>query len=250
MARATKISTTSVFGAAPVIAAAKPASKSKAEEIFYQGVEDYAALDAVIKALLGYKADAEAKLKAAANETFIARGLAGECRPENFKGQEGIGTASIQLRASSSRLSDEAIEEFEEHGIALDKQEIVVETFVIAPEYANDPAFVQKLEASLGEKLVALQDERGAIIQKQEGVSKTTVSEAGLQQIFTKGEDIVRKLVPVAFTTAVLAKLKNGDLRPALKLVDARYFSEPKDETAEEAPAATATAKPKKTKAA
>ena len=245
MARAAKAST-SVFGAAPVIAAPKPASKSKAEEVFYAGVEDVAALNAVIKALEGFKADAEAKLKAAANETFIAKGLAGKCRPENFKGFEGIGTASIQLRASSSRLSDESIEEFEEHGIALDKQEIVVETFVIAPEYANDPAFVLKLEATLGEKLMALQDERGAIIQKQEGVSKTTVSDAGLQQIFTKSEEIVRKLVPVAFTTAVLAKLKDGDLRPALKLVDEKYFAEPTDET-EAAPAA----KPaKKTKAA
>jgi hypothetical protein len=236
MARAAKAST-SVFGAAPVIAAPKPASKSKAEEIAFAGVEDVAALAAVIKALEGFKVEAEAKLKAAASETFIQQGLAKKCRPENFKGFEGIGTASIQLRASSSKLTDEAIIEFTEQGIALDTQDIVVETFVIAPEYANDPAFVLKLEATLGEKLVALQDERGAIIQKQEGVSKTTVSDAGLQQIFTKGEEIVRKLVPQAFTLAVTAKLKNGDLRPALKLVDDKYFAEPSDE-AEEVPAA------------
>jgi hypothetical protein len=230
MARASKTSTssiTSVFGSAPVITVAVPASKSKAVEIEFEGVEDVAALTAVKKAIEGFLEDAMAQLKAAALEEFIATGMKIKRRPETFNGVEGIGRASIQLKANSAKLSDDAIAVLEEHNIPLETTDVVTETFAFAPEYANDPIFVQKMEQTLGSALVALQDERGPIIRKQVGVTKTAVTDLGLEAIFTKSEEIIRALVPLAFTQSVTAKLKTGDLRPALQLVDAKFFADP-----------------------
>lgn len=220
----TEAPATNVFGAAPIVVAPVSVAKGKPVEIPFAGVEDVSILVATKKAIEGYLVAAEAKLKADMDEHFIAEGIKIQRQPENFRGEEGLGSASLQMRRSSVALTEETIADFKERGIEMDVQTIVVETFIISPAYANDPIFVKNLEKALGAKLTEMADERGPIIQKQQGVTKTTISEQGLNSIFKESEAVIRELLPRASTYAVLAKLKNGDLRSALDLVMKRFF--------------------------
>lgn len=212
---------TSIFGAAPVVAPTPAAAKNKAVTKVVKGLEKVASLKGVIAALEAVLAAEMAGVKELMTTEFVTEGLALKRQPENFKGTDGFGSASCQLRASSSALTEETIALCKLHGIDTDTDVKVAETFVFAPAYASDSDFVRKMETLLGPQLFELQDVRGPIIQKQVGVNKVTVSDIGRNTIFTKDEEVVREFLPVAFTLAVRAKLEtNGDLKPAIKVVE------------------------------
>lgn len=249
MPKASTKANTSVFGAAPTIAVSASPSKSKAPIIEIEGIQDIASLDAVIAALEAVREVRKNAVKEKTGEYFITKGLEIRKKPENIRGIEGFGSASCQLRASSSSLSDITIALCNEHGIEIATEEKVADTFIFATAYAADPAFVTKLEALLGPKLMELQDARGPIILKQDGVSKSKITDVGRDAIFTKTEAVVREFLPLAFTLSVGAKMETGgDIKPALKLVEEILGSSLWQDVAKEA-ATNPSALDKKTKA-
>jgi hypothetical protein len=240
-AKASAKPTTSVFGSAPVITVAKPASKSTAVEVAMPGLGNVAALKAVIDALTAVMVEEDRLVKAQMDEHFIKVGMATKRQPDNFKGVDGIGSASCQLRAKSAALSDEGKLLAIEHDIETVTETKVVETFVVNPAYASDPEWVAKLEAACGAQLTELADHRGATIQKQEAVESVKVTDLGRNQVFTKSEDVIRTLMPVMFTPAIRAKLEtNGDLKPAIAVVQKLFGSPLFEEAAKQSKKAAA----------
>jgi hypothetical protein len=222
MAKQTKAApTTNIFGAAPVITIATAQSKSKAVEVNIKGLQNLTCLRAVIAALEAVAVEEDRLVKEQMDDHFPAAGHKLLRQPENFKGVEGIASASCQLRANSSALTPDNITLCNTHKIEVEVDTKVAETFIFEPTYANDPAFLLKMETLLGPQLLALQDERGPIVKKQEGSSKTKITEAGRNAIFTKSIDVIRELMPIAFTKAVRVKLETGgDLKPAIDVVE------------------------------
>jgi hypothetical protein len=235
MAKASAKASTNVFGSAPTIEVSAP-SKAKIATKSIKGTERTAALEGVIALLQAMVVVEKNAAKEQMTEIFVTEGMALKRQPENFKSAEGFATASCQLRATGSALSDDAIAMCEKFGIEFVREEKVADTFIFASTYASDTIFVQKLETLLGPKLMELQDERGPIILKQDGVSKAKITDAGRNSIFTKAEAVIRAFLPNAFTLAFGAKLETGgDIRPALKMVEEMIGSPLWKDTAAEA---------------
>jgi hypothetical protein len=248
MAKAKAAPTTSIFGGAPVISIPTTASKSKAVEVNILGLQNVACLKAVIAALEAVCVEETRRVKDQMETHFLTEGKKLLRRPANFKGLDGIGSASCQLRASSTALNEDGIALCAEHNIPVEVDVKVAETFIVNPAYASDPTFVTKLEAECGPQLAKLADERGPIILVQQGQSKTKITEAGFDLIFTKANDVVREFLPIAFTQAIRAKLETGgDLKPALVVVEALLGTPLWKDIAEQA-AQDASALEKKTK--
>lgn len=198
--------------------AAKGAKKTKVE-IQTAGLQDYAAIDAAIKALGALKDTTGAAIKSDMLDQFVEMGSATKTRPESYTGVEGAASASLELRARSatSPLSEDEVELLEEKGIPTQVVVATVETFIINPAYAFDAALLGKIEKALKSVKGIPED----LFMKQDGTSKTILAEGALDAVFKHDADTIADLLPITSVLAIKPKLATDDLGEALKLISA-----------------------------
>lgn len=196
--------------------AAKSAKKTKLE-VATPGLQEYAAIDAAIKALTALKDTTGAAIKSDMQDKFVELGAASKTRPESYTGVEGMATASMELRAraSSSPLSSDEIELLTEKGIPTEVVTATVETFIINPAYAFNTALLGKIEKTL-KSVKGIPDD---LFLKQDGTSKTVLAEGALDSVFKHDADTIADLLPITSVMAIKPKLATDDLGEALKLI-------------------------------
>jgi hypothetical protein len=207
-----------MFATAKTLAAPKGKAKGKAKaEIEIAGLENLAAIDAVIKALTALKATVESDVKGTMAEHFIEAGAAKNGRPENFRGTDGKASASCELRArsSSSPLAPADVELLDRHGISHQTVETTIETYVINPAYKDDQALLGKVEKAL-KKVGGMPED---FILLQQGVAKTITTETSLDEVFRLNKNVASGLLGVVGVLAVKPKLESGDINDAFTIV-------------------------------
>lgn len=206
-------------------ATAKSKRSDKAE-IEIAGLEDVAAIDAVIKSLTALKKAKESQVKDAMKSYFVTTGAATKKRPENFRGIEGDASASCELRirGAGSALSDDEAELMESKGLPVEEVIETVATLVINPEYLQDQILLAKVEQQLN-KIKDIPDD---FIMSQEGKSKKIVGETALDVLFADhSQDAIDDLLSVVGVLAVKPTLKDDDITKAMEVVN-RIVNPPK----------------------
>lgn len=207
-----------MFASAKTLPTTKSKAKGKAKpEVEIAGLQDLAAIDAVIKALTALKGTVEIEVKAKMAEHFLTEGAAKNGRPENFKGTDDKASASCELRArsSSSPLADADIELLDRHKISHQTVDIVPECYVINPAYRDDQVLLGKVEKAL-KKVGGLPED---FIMLQQGVSKTITTETSLDEVFRLNRNVAGGLLSVVGVLAVKPKLESGDITDAFTIV-------------------------------
>ncbi len=201
---------TNLFTSAKTVAAkTSKAKKATAPAIDIEGLENYAALDALEKAVKTLKETARAAVNTAAKDVFVDAGTKINAKPENFKGKEGNATASIELkkRSSASGLSDIEIEQLAKAGIPTEEVADRDETYIFNIAHLD---WLAKNGAAVSKALVKL----GApadIIQLQEASKKTVTTTESLDVLFTKPAKIVNELLTIVGTIAIKPSFEDQD---------------------------------------
>lgn len=214
----------SMFAKANVIKApaAPKAGKTKVEAPI-KDLELVAELDALIKAATALKASAEASVKAAAYDIFIEEGHKIERRPTNFRGTDGIASASVELRkrAANSVLNAEQVALVEAHGMKPEKKIITVEMFGINPVYSTDTKLLNAVNAALEHivpaDFIVLQEEKSAMI----------VTDQMLDQAFHK--DVPREVVETVTVLALKPKLEVTDIPAIMQKLQSMLTADDED---------------------
>lgn len=194
----------SIFEKAKAASAPAPAPKAKKGEkarIAMPGLETYAALISVGKQIETMSKTMATQIKSRMAVEFQATGMKHRKRPENFKGFEGIGEASCELRcrSSSSPLTVEEIEMLKEHNIPVREDDVVVETYIINPAYAADSAMLEKVAKAL-EGVKGLPED--FILHQSQ--KKTCVDETSLDAVFALPDAAdVARLFPLVAVLAI-----------------------------------------------
>ena len=193
------------FANAKTLAPKKPASKKPSQDkITVPGIRQYAMACSVLKTAEAIKTSLNDTLKQAVREIFIARCADGNTA--NFKGIEENAEGSIQLRKRSgaSPLTAEEMELLDANEIPYEKEETVVGTFVINPEYLEDEKLMEKAAKALSK--AGLPED---FIMAQESRFKYVVTDETIQTIHKKG--LVASLIDTCFTLSVSAKVPEND---------------------------------------
>lgn len=197
----------------------KPAAKKKAtkEIVSIDGLEQLAAIDTVMKSLEALKETLAADVKSQMAVHFVKTGCERKARPANFQGEEGLATASCELRARSSRsaLSPSEVELLSQNDVPTETVEDVAETFVLNPAYKDD----QNLLATVQGALEGVDGIPADLFLRQEGVSRTVVSEGAIDAIFKLDPDVANTLLSIVTTLAIKPKLA-ADLDKAFEIVN------------------------------
>jgi hypothetical protein len=201
---------TNLFTSAKTLTAKAPkAKKAEAPAIEIEGLENYAALDALEKAVKTLKETARVSVTDAAKDIFVNTGTKINAKPENFKAKEGNATASIQLkqRSSASGLTDIEI-------ALLDKADIPTQVVEDRPEtYIFNPAHLEWLAkngAAVSKALIKL----GApddVIQLQESTKKTVTTAESLDVLFAKPAKTINELIAIVGSIAIRPSFEDQD---------------------------------------
>jgi len=173
----------SVFSKAKVVEApAKKAAKRNDKAVVeLEGLFNYAVVDKVVKTFGALQKTLAATLKEKQSEYFVTEGNARGYRPENFRGVDGLASASCELRmrSSASVLSDEECELLTKAKIPFDTVVEQVNQYVINPKYFDNQDLLALVSKSL-EKL-GLPDD---FIQLQTEKTTRIVNEESLAAVF------------------------------------------------------------------
>lgn len=142
-----------LFAKAKAVTAKPAAAKKTKQEIALSGIEQLAELDALMKSLDAAKKTLEGEVKAAGFGEFL--NMETNIRPESFKGIDGLGSASVEMRKRStmSALNEDELATLKRNGIEAFKQVTTTEMFGINPAYAANGALMDKVSKAL-EKIV------------------------------------------------------------------------------------------------
>lgn len=190
--------------AQPIAETKKKSGKAEKEVVSITGLEDYAQVDALLKALEGVKKSLEQEIKAQGMEIFFNK-IAGR-KPENFRAEEGQANASFEFRKRTSRseLSEDEINMFKHYGVTVGEEELSREMFGINPAYASNEQLLGRVEAALKDivpaDFIVLQPKRVKYI-----VSDETVDTA-----FRLG--CPKEVIEAVTTLAVKPKLQDTNL--------------------------------------
>jgi hypothetical protein len=204
---------------------AKPETKAKKAEapvVQIVGVEEHAALDAVIKSLLALQSSLAEEIKADGAEHFIEAGCALKKAPPNFRAIEGTASSSLELkkRSSASHLTETDVELLKEAGISIKEKIVTVGTYVINPAYKDDVELLEKVESALSGVEGIPED----FMMIQEEDKKFVTTEESLDELFTKDPAVVADLISIVGTMALKPTLTISDIAHAhgivSKLVD------------------------------
>lgn len=199
-------------------AKAEKTKKSKKREVKIDGLELFASVKAVQKALDGLVEGVETDIKRDVAAEFVYEGLRDGKRPENFRGHEGIGEASCELRkrSSASKLTSEERAKLDAAGISYETVVSAEETFKINPAYFSDQALLGKVAKAL-EKVPGLPED---FIVHEQGATHYAVAEESLDQVFqVQNAKIATDLLSIVGTLALKPKLATGDVQAAMKLL-------------------------------
>ena len=199
----------------------KPTAKVKKEKetVAVAGVRDIALLNALIKNATAMLETLEGEVKDQGFAHFMS--LKGSTRPSSYVGQDGEATCSIEMRKRStmSKLTDEEVGTLRAEGIEPFVQVVTQELFAINPKYAED----SKLLATVEKKLAGVVPED--FIVKQDGVSKSVVSDEMLDEAFKKaGSDAVLRIM----TTMALKPKLSAEYDMSNLITDALAIMQPK----------------------
>lgn len=198
-----KMASVNFFDTAKVIPA--PVAKGKKDEravVQIAGLEDVAAVDALIKTLEALKSSLRGPVDAQMRDEFIAGS-------ENFFAFENSAEASAELRKRSvaSVLTAEEVALLEEEDIPVGKVEKTAERFVINPAYMADQELLGKVSAAMS-KIKGMPID---FIQKQAGLTVSVVSEETFKEAMATPE-LAEKFIDVVGVLGLKPKLNNTDL--------------------------------------
>lgn len=184
--------------ASPVKPTKKPTKPSKAR-IGVAGIERHAALAVIAASIKTLEETEAASVKDSVLDYFVTEGMAKVRRPENFRGVEGDAETSCELRRRTSRsvLTEDEIEILEAHKIPLEERDVVVEAFIVNPNYTQDMGLLKKvskaLEGIVPDDFFQMQSEKTMV-----------VSDETIDEIFKlKNKDDLEKCLKIATTTAL-----------------------------------------------
>lgn len=181
------------FASAPKVT--KSVAKSAAPTVALPGLEKYAAIVAVEKAVKALKSRYEATVKAAGFDVFVTEGAKTGAAPENFKSKEGMSESSVQLkkRTPLSAFSAEEIALCEANNIPLT---IKTGALKLNPKYAEDAAKMKEYGEKIGK--LNLPDD---LFVKEEDV--VVASDEAIAAVFaTKKPSLINMLLPIQTTVA------------------------------------------------
>lgn len=201
---------TNLFTSAKTLPAkAAKAKKAEVPAIEIEGLENYAALDALEKAVKTLKETARVAVTDAATDIFVNTGTKINAKPENFKAMEGNATASIQLkqRSSASGLTEIEAAQLDEAGIPTQVVEDRPETYIFNPAHLE---WLAKNGAAVSKALIKL----GApddVIQLQESTKKTVTTAESLDVLFAKPAKTINELIAIVGSIAVRPSFEDQD---------------------------------------
>lgn len=204
----------SLFAKAKTISA-PPAKKAanKKDEVEISGLEQLAEIDALMKSLDTMRKSIAEDIKTQALDHFYKTAIVIEKRPENFRGTEGIASASIELRkrSTASALNESEIALFEENGIPLEKVVATPKLFGINPIYAEDERLLERvskaLERIVPDDFIVVQEER----------SKTVVADSTIDDIFARIRKLPRGVMDTVSVIAIKPKLETTDMKTIIE---------------------------------
>lgn len=202
-----------LFAKAKTVAAPKTAAAKKTkEEIALDGIQQLAELKAMAASIEAVMSSLEGEIKEAGFEKFLEMDT--KVRPESFKGVDGYGTCSVEMRkrGTNSTLNADEIEVLEKLGLTPFEQVVTAEMFGINPAYAGNEVLMNKVSKAL-EKIVP-ED----FIVLQEGKTKLVVDEKLLDAAFKLEGEGRTDALRICTTMALKPRL-NADY-PMEKLAD------------------------------
>lgn len=202
-----------LFAKAKTVSAPKTAAAKKTkEEIALAGIQQLAELKAMAASIEAAMASLEGEIKEAGFEKFLE--METKVRPESFKGVDGYGTCSVEMRkrGTNSALNADEVDALEKLGLTPFEQVVTPEMFGINPVYADNTVLMNKVSKAL-EKIVP-ED----FIVLQEGKSKLVVDEKLLDAAFKLEGEGRAEALRICTTMALKPKL-NADY-PMEKLAD------------------------------
>lgn len=207
---------------------AKKSAKPAKEQVVLAGLEEVAALDAVIKALTAIHVTKAAEVKTAMTERFAAEGTRLGKRPENFRGIEGDASASCELRARAvtSPLKPEELIACKENKISYTEVVDTVATYVINPEYLTNMEIMSAVEEALKSAKGIPSD----LFQKQEGKSKIVVADTAFDELFDpkvkRSVATVETLLGIVGVPAIKATFAEGKMAEAFSKAKSLLIAE------------------------
>jgi hypothetical protein len=209
-----------IFGAAPT-KAEEPKGKKKTEKPGVEmgtAIQKVAAIDFLMKALKGTRETYEGMAKDEMFDRFLEDGMKAEHRPENFRGVNGKGEASCEMRqrSSASPLSVEEVDALTEAGIEVTKVVTQEEAFQFNPEVLKNPELRAQISAAFAKINFGDIQPIVRIEPKEEYVA----SPEAIEKVFNSIKDskLARKLTSMLTTLAIKSKW-NGSKQEAYALL-------------------------------
>ena len=214
------------FASAPKVEKPAKANKSKTDEVFMEGIADYAALQAMIKMIEGVVGTMGKTLKDKATDMFVKNGLDKKSRPKNFKATEDEHSAGVQLRkkGENSKLTPEEFLICKEYKIPVATTNHRPETLMFNPMYMGDQEMMKKIEKAL----MGIKGLPEDIVLLQESTHDTVVTEESIEAAFNLPEDKCRTILPLLTTVVLVPKFNfvAGDLAPMMKRFEDIFYSD------------------------
>lgn len=185
---------------------AKGKAADKKDQVSLPGLMQLAEIDALMKSLAGLKTTLEQEVKAEGFDHFFDVAQKTAKRPDNFRGVDGIATASIEMRkrSTASALSEEEQALFEKHNLPTQKVVSVQKLFGINPAFAGDDALLEKvsvaLEGIVPDNFIVVQEEKFKIV----------VGDETMDAAFTNRAP--REIIEAITVMAIKPKLETTDI--------------------------------------
>lgn len=172
-----------------------PGTKAKPSrpEITLKGLEQYALRHQKIADLESEEETQRAELAAGPiADYFVPAGVARKGRPDNVRGVEGKASASIELRKrpTSSALSEEDQQLCTANGVEFQ----TITEYSIGKEYCDNAEVLAMVSQAIMEKYPDFHQKHPGFFQKK---AKVVVTDNSLNQIFQKGDNVARMMLPV-----------------------------------------------------
>lgn len=182
---------TSIFETAKVVnPKAKSTSTKDKSKVDIKDVEAICEIDGLISVLKAQRTLLEENIKSQIKDYFVASNS--DTRPANFRGVEGAGETSCELR---KRSTTSPLTEFEkivltQNNIPFGKNVSTQAAFLINPEHTNNKALLKKVSDALL-KIDGLPED---FIQFQPEVAQEVVTDESVDAVF-KGDASKRSLL-------------------------------------------------------
>jgi len=194
---------------------AKP--KKTRDEVTVNSLDEYAAVDSVIKTLESLKETFKGEVTEQMIKYFVDTGLRNKAQPKNFTGTDATSSASMQLRKRTSRsnLSPADTDTLDGLGISYDTIEDITTTYIINPKYKDNDKLLAKVNAALG----TVKGMPADFIDMQVGQKRNVVTDDSVREAFDLNDagDLENALNIVA--TFVIRPTYKGTMEKALDFI-------------------------------